>query len=139
MEVVVLVGRVLFAVLFLGSGVGHIAQRKMMAGYAASKGVPAAEVFVVLTGVQLLVGAAMVALGVWPDLGALLLVAFLVPTALIMHPFWKETDAMSRLTEQTQFLKDLSLAGAALALFALFAYAGADLDLVLVDPLFDLS
>ena len=109
-----------------------------MAGYAASKGVPGAPVMVVLTGLQLLVGALMVAVGIWPDIGALLLVAFLVPTAFIMHRFWSETDPAAKAMEQTQFLKDLSLAGAALVMFAVFAYLGDDLGLVLVGPLLTL-
>lgn len=130
----VLGGRVLFAVLFLGSGVGHLTQTQMMAGYAQSKGVPFARASVVGTGVLIIVGAAMVLLGVWADLGALLLVAFLVPTALVMHGFWSLSDPQSKQMEQTQFLKDLSLAGAALMLFAFFA-ATPDLGLTLTDPL----
>ncbi|RPF26186.1 DoxX family protein [Georgenia muralis] len=139
MDVLVLLGRVLFGLLFVGSGYGHLAQRQMMAAYAAGKGVPAANVMVPLTGLQILVGALMVALGIWPDVGALLLVAFLVPTAFIMHGFWAETDPGAKAMEQTQFLKDLALAGAALVMFAVFAYLGDDLGLVLVSPLFTLS
>jgi uncharacterized membrane protein YphA (DoxX/SURF4 family) len=138
-EVLVLTGRVGFALLFLGSGFGHLAQRQMMAGYATGKGVPAANLMVPLTGLQLLAGALMVAVGIWPDVGALLLVAFLVPTAFIMHGFWAETDPGAKAMEQTQFLKDLALAGAALVMFAVFAYLGDDLGLVLVGPLFSLS
>ncbi|EYR65301.1 MULTISPECIES: DoxX family protein [Cellulomonadaceae] len=139
MEVLVLIGRVVFALLFLGSGFGHLTQRQMMAGYATGKGVPAANLMVPLTGLQLLAGALMVALGIWPDVGALLLVTFLVPTAFIMHGFWAETDPGAKAMEQTQFLKDLALAGAALVMFAVFAYLGDDLGLVLVGPLFSLS
>ncbi len=139
MEILVLIGRVVFALLFLGSGYGHFAQRQMMTGYAVGKGVPAANLMVPLTGLQLVVGALMVALGIWPDVGALLLVAFLVPTAFIMHGFWAETDPGAKSMEQTQFLKDLALAGAALVMFAAFAYLGDDLGLVLVGPLFTLS
>lgn len=138
MDVLVLVGRILFALLFLGAGMGHFAQREMMTGYAASKGVPAAKLMVPLSGAVVILGGLMVAIGVWPDLGALLLVAFLVPTAVLMHGFWRETDAASKANEQTQFLKDLSLAGAALALFAFFAAEGNDLGLVVLGPLFTL-
>ena len=115
---------------------GHFAQREMMTGYAASKGGPAAGLMVPLSGAVIILGGLMVAIGVWPDLGALLLVAFLVPTALLMHGFWRETDLASKANEQTQFLKDLSLAGAALALFAFFAAEGDDLGLVVLGPLF---
>ena len=88
--------------------------------------------------VLLALGGVSVLLGICPDLGALLLVVFLVPTALLMHPFWKEAEAQAKMTEQVQFFKDTALAGAALMLFALFAYVGDDLGLVIVGPLFSL-
>lgn len=136
MDILVLVGRLLFASIFLASAVGHFAQREMMSGYATSKGVPA--FLVPVTGIQLGVGALMVAFGIWPDLGALLLFLFLVPTAFLMHAFWKETDPAAKSMEQIQFLKELALAGAALALFAFFARYGNELGFVLVGPVFRL-
>lgn len=136
MDVVILIGRILFALLFLGSAYGHFAQGKAMTGYAQSKGVPMPGPAVYLGGVLLGLGGLSVLLGVWADLGALLLVVFLVPTAVLMHGFWKETDAQARQMEQIQFLKDISLAGAALMLLGLFSKLGDDLDLVITGPLF---
>lgn len=133
MDVVVLIGRIMFAVLFLASGVGHLTQRDMMAGYAGSKGVPSPKAAVVGSGVLILVGALMVLLGLWADLGALLLVVFLVPTAIMMHGPWKVTDAQDKQMEQIQFLKGLALGGAAVMLFAFFATTP-DLGLTLSDP-----
>lgn len=138
MDVVVLIGRILFASLFFASAYAHLGQTDAMTNYARSKGVPAAKLAVLLGGVVLVLGALSILLGLWPDLGALLLVAFLVPTALIMHPFWKETDASAKQLEQVQFSKDTALAGASLMLFALFAQFGDDLGLMIVGPLFDL-
>lgn len=69
MDVVVLIGRILSAFMFLGSASGHLAQGRAMAGYARSRGVPLAKVAVPVTGVQLLVGGLMILLGVWADLG----------------------------------------------------------------------
>ena len=43
MEILLLVGRLFFALLFIGSGIGHLRQTAAMAGYASSKGVPAAK------------------------------------------------------------------------------------------------
>jgi uncharacterized membrane protein YphA (DoxX/SURF4 family) len=40
MDIVVLVGRILFVFLFLTSGVAHFTKRQMTAGYAASKVCP---------------------------------------------------------------------------------------------------
>lgn len=139
MDVLVLIGRILFCVLFLNSAVGHLTKTKAMAGYAASRGVPAPVAATAGSGVLLLAGGLMVLFGVWADLGALLLAVFLVPTALQMHPFWKETDEQARTVEMITFFKDLSLAGATLMLLAFFSYAGHDLGLTLTGPLFHIS
>lgn len=136
MDVVALIGRILFAALFLGSAFGHLTQSEAMAGYAKSRGVPQPKLAVLASGVLILIGGLLVLLGLWLDLGALLLVVFLIPTAVLMHPFWKETDPMAKQTEMVSFQKDLALAGAALIIFALYATHGADLGITITDPLF---
>ena len=139
MDVIVLIGRILFAFLFLSSGYAHFAQRGMMAQYAGSKGVPQPMPAVLAGGVALVAGGLMVLFGVWADLGCLFLVVFLLPTAVLIHGFWKESDAQARITEMTQFSKDVALAGAALMLFAFFAFAGDHLGLTITGPLFHLG
>lgn len=136
MDFIVFVGRILFVLLFLSSAFGHFANSGPMSAYARSKGVPAAKAAVIGSGILFGLGALSVLFGIWPDLGALLLFITLVPTAVMMHAFWKERDPQARQTEQTQFLKDLSLAGAALALFGLFVHYGDDLGLTMTNPLF---
>ena len=136
MDVVILIGRVLFAAVFVGGAVGHFTQTAAMAAYTESKGVKPGRLAVLASGVWMLVGAALVILGVWADLGALLLAAFLLPTAVIMHPFWREQDPQLKAGEQVNFNKNVSLAGAALALFGFFVTAGASTGLQLTGPLF---
>lgn len=138
MDILVLIGRVLFAALFLNSAVGHLTKTKVMAAYASSKGVRSAGPMTIASGLLLLVGGLSVLLGIWADLGSLLLAAFLLPTAILMHAFWKEAHPHSRLGEQVHFLKDIALCGAALMLLALISYAGHDLGLTLTGPLFDI-
>lgn len=139
MDVLVLIGRILFAALFLGSALGYLTKTTAMAGYAASRGVPAAVPATVGGGVLLLAGGLSVLLGVWADLGALLLVVFLVPTALLMHAFRKESDAQARQMGMVHFQKDMALAGAALMMLALIAHAGSDLGLTITGPLFGID
>jgi hypothetical protein len=110
----------------------------MMVPYAASKRVPAPMAAVLDGRVLLLAGALSTLFGVWADLGALQLVVFLIPTAVMMHGFWKETDPQARMNEMTQFSKDLALAGAALMLFAFFSHTGDGLGLTVSGPLFHL-
>ena len=109
-----------------------------MAGFAKSRGVPSAVLLVRIGGVALTLGGISVLLGIWGDLGALALICFLVPTATLVHNFWKDSDPQTRLNEQTAFMKDIALAGGALAFFVVYAYAGYTLDLVITNPVFDL-
>lgn len=139
MDILVLIARILFALLFILSGAGHIMGRKAMAGYAESRGIPAPEPAVIASGALILVGGILLLLGLWGDLGALFVLAFLLSAAFLMHAFWKESDPQARQMEMVQFNKDIGLAGAAIAFFVLFAYAGSDLGLTLTDPLFSIG
>ncbi|MEU4314692.1 DoxX family membrane protein [Nocardia sp. NPDC024068] len=137
MDVVVLIGRVLFVILFLSSALGHFTQTKAMAGYAQSKGVPMPELAVQASGALMLLGGLSILLGIWADLGCLLLFVMIVPTMIMMHSFWKETDAEATQAETIQFNKDLALAGALVMLFAFFAHTE-ELGLTITGPLFSL-
>ena len=121
MDVVLVIGRVLFALIFINSGIAHLTKLEAMTGYAKYKKVPAAKLSVILSGLMILIGGIYIALGIYADLGALLIALFLIPAAVLMHAFWKETDATAKQNESIGFFKDLSLAGAALVIFALVA------------------
>ncbi|MCE5289571.1 MAG: DoxX family protein [Nocardiaceae bacterium] len=121
MDIVLLVGRILFAALFLGSAVGHLTQTDGMAGYAQAKGVPFAKLSVQLSGVVLALGGLSVLFGIYGEIGSLLLALFLLPTAFLFHNFWTETDPQAKQMAQVSFNKDIALAGAALALAWVFA------------------
>lgn len=137
MDVVFLIGRILFGLLFLMSAVGHLTDKGAMAGYAESKGVKPARPAVLVSGLVLLVGSVLILLGIWTDLGAILLFVFLVPTAVLMHGFWGETDAQARQIETVQFQKDIALAGAALMLLYAAWELNGELALTITDPLFN--
>lgn len=137
MDVRFLIGRILFVALFAGSAVGHLTNTGAMAGYAQSRGLPAARPAVLVTGVQIAIGALLVLLGIWMDLGLILLALFLLGTAVLIHSFWRDSDPGKRFEEQLQFMKDLALAGAAIALLAAVWIIGDDLGLTITGPLFN--
>lgn len=139
MDIIFLAARILFALVFLFSAIGHLTQSSAMAQYAAFKGAPGGRAGVIFSGVTMGVGALMVLLGVYGDLGALLIAVTLVPIALYMHAFWKEADAQAKQADQVQFNKNLGLIGGALALFLLFSVENADLGLTITGSLFNLS
>ena len=138
MDVVLVIGRVLFALLFINSGIAHLTKLEAMTGYAKYKKVPAAKLGVIVSGLMILVGGIYVALGIYADLGALLIALFLIPTSFLMHAFWKETDATAKQNETISFFKNLSMAGAALIIFALGA-TGTDFGPSITSAFFSLA
>lgn len=102
------------------SGVGHLTQNKMMSEYAKSKGVPAPALTVFVTGIMIILGGLSILFGAYVNIGALLLVIFLIPTAFIMHNFWTVKDPMMKQNDQIHFMKDLALAGAAFLIWYLY-------------------
>src|SRR5258708_4629614 len=94
MKYTVLLGRILYSLMFLNSGLFHFSG--MAVGYARSQGVPFASLLVPIAGAMAIVGGLLIALGYKAKWGAWLLVAFLIPVTFIMHAFWKETDPMQK-------------------------------------------
>lgn len=128
MDLIIVIGRILFGGFFLMSGINHFTKLEAMTGYAKYKKLPAAKLGVLISGLMLVIGGISIIFGYYADLGALLLAIFLVLAAIIFHNFWKETDATAKQNEMLGFMKDMALAGAALILFALVMKHGTDLD-----------
>jgi|ERR1051326_5615803 uncharacterized membrane protein YphA (DoxX/SURF4 family) len=116
MKVPFLIGRVLFSGFFLFSGVNHLMNLKAMSSYADAKGVPKPKLAVAGSAIPLLVGGASLLLGVKPKLGALALFGFLVGVSPVMHNFSNDEDPNERTHNRVNFMKNVALAGSALAL-----------------------
>lgn len=118
MDLLFLVGRILFGGFFLINGINHLTKTNMLVGYAGSKNVPAAKLAVLVSGLLILAGGAGVVLGVYIKWSLLALILFLVPVSFKMHAFWKITDPMQKMGDQVNFMKNMALLGATLMLYA---------------------
>jgi putative oxidoreductase len=112
MRAIVPVGRVLFALIFVTSVIGHFSSAEIAA--ASAHGVPLASILVPLAGVIALVGGVSVMLGYRARFGALLLLVFLVPVTLVMHKFWGLPDPQMAMLQKINFMKNMSLMGGCL-------------------------
>lgn len=117
MAFLALLGRILFSAIFLMSGMGHLTQSESMGQYAGSKGVPAPRMMVILTGIIIILGGLSILLGAYVNIGAWLLVVFLLPAAFMMHDFWNIDDPQESQNQQIHFMKNLSMAGGALLIW----------------------
>lgn len=136
MEVVFLIGRIMFASIFIASGIAHFQNRVQMGQFAESKGAPGGEQGVVASGVMILVGGVLILLGLWADVGALLIFFFLLPAAYYFHDFWNVADPQEQQAQQAQFFKNISMAGAALIILYLYWVGGEFVDISVSGPLF---
>ena len=111
-----LLGRLIYGGFFLYNGINHFKNLKKLAQYAESKGIPAPEMAVGLSGALLVVGGVSILLGVKPKVGSTALLAFLGAVSPAIHDFWNATDPGQRQNDMIHFMKNLALSGGALAL-----------------------
>jgi uncharacterized membrane protein YphA (DoxX/SURF4 family) len=131
---VFLVGRVLFAALFAASARSHVTNHARMVATARRVRLPIPVIAGWPMGVWLVVGDLSVVLGIWPDIGALMLAVFLVPTTWLFHRFWTFSDAAERRTQTTSFYRNVSLLGGCLVLFAACLTIGHALRFTITGP-----
>lgn len=118
-----LVGRILFSLLFIMGGMMHLTKADQMAAVAQGRGLPAAKLGVYVTGLMIVVGGVLVALGYRRFIGAGLIAIFALLAAFTIHTFWKDTDPNEQANQMSHFLKNLALAGGALFIAHYARYA----------------
>lgn len=136
----VLAGRIIIALFFgvMAAGMGHIANSKGMEAYARAMRFPIPAIAGWPTGLWLLAASISIGFGIWADVGALMLAAFLIPAAAWFHRFWAIQDPQQKQTQNAFFFRNVAWLGGSLILFAVFTTVGHDLSFTLTDPLFDL-
>jgi|SRR5579863_1071436 len=112
MKCLPLIGRILFAAIFIMSAPNHFNPETIK--YADDHGVPWASVSVPLAGLVALAGGLSILLGFRGRFGALLLVLFLVPVTPMMHDFWSVVDPSAAEIQQLLFMKNIAMLGGAL-------------------------
>ncbi len=120
MKGLVLVGRIIVGAYYLFNALNHLVFAPgQLTEYAASKGVPAPLLAVIVSGLLLLIGGLSILLGIFPRIGVLALVVFFLPVTFWMHDFWAIEDPQARMIQMVNFLKNLALMGSALIFLAI--------------------
>ncbi len=114
LNIVPLIARILFASTFLWYGRNHFTNYDGISGYADFVGVPVPGAATIIGGALLVVGALSILLGFYARIGAVLLIAFLVPALFLVHDYWNIDDAAASSTQEVLFFRNLSFIGAAL-------------------------
>jgi uncharacterized membrane protein YphA (DoxX/SURF4 family) len=113
---ILLLSRLILGFYFIFNAFNHLRNLNSLAGWVQSKNLPAPKLLVILTGFLLLVGGVTILLGIYVEIGVLALTLFFLPVTFLMHDFWKETDPQMKIMHMINFMKNLALWAAILAL-----------------------
>jgi putative oxidoreductase len=119
MNIAYFVGRIVFGCYWLMASFNHFKNLNYLSEYAKAKGTPSPKLAVAGSGTFLLAGGLSMLLGVYPVIGIVLLIIFLLGASFQMHSFWKVDDAEMKQADMINFTKNLALVGALLMLLLL--------------------
>jgi putative oxidoreductase len=104
------VARILFAALFILSGVSKLTDPAATQAYMVAKGLPMVPTLMYISAFIEIVGGLFILLGFWTRTAALFLFGFLVIVTLKMHNFWDLAGA-ERQAQLIEFMKNLGVLG----------------------------
>ena len=104
-------GHILLSGIFITGGAQAFMQPGGRVNKVAEAGLPEPKQVVELNGAAMVIGGALLGLGIAPKLAAAMLIGTLVPTTFVGHAFWKEDTPAGRNSQGTQFFKNLGLLG----------------------------
>ena len=117
-DVLILLGRILLAWLFVGVAYGTIINFAGSLSYFTSLKLPAPALFTWVALVLELVMSAALILGIGTRYAAILVFVFVVVATAIGHRYWEYPAGPQQIGQYTNFLKNISIMGGALTIFA---------------------
>ena len=112
-----LVGRILLVLMFITSGFGKVTGFEGTVGYITSKHLPMPQVAAIIAILCELGAGILVLIGFKARWAAIVLAIFTVAAGILFHDFWN-ADAASKMMQQINFWKNISIAGGFLMVFA---------------------
>lgn len=111
MDIILLIGRILFSIMFIMSGVGHLKNLEHTVKLTASTGAPFPKLLSIFSSLLALFGGLSIAFGFYVEIGAVLLLLFLLPVTFMVHRFWAYSEPMQASNHQAHFMKNIGLIG----------------------------
>lgn len=111
------VARLLFAALFILSGISKLLDPSAVEQYMVSKGLMYAHPLLYIAAISELVGGVFLLIGLWPRFIATLLTIYLIIVTFTMHNFWA-LPAPESAIQIVEFLKNLGIIGGLLYIIA---------------------
>lgn len=116
-NVLILIGRILLAWVFVGSAYGAITNFSGSVGYFRSLNLPAPELFTATAvALELLISAGLI-LGIATRYCAILVFLFVLIATAIAHRYWEYPAGPQQIGQYNNFLKNISIMGGVLLIF----------------------
>ncbi|MGN6516195.1 MAG: DoxX family protein [Rhizomicrobium sp.] len=116
-----LVGRLILAWFFLASSFAYGAQWHATIVLMAMKHIPVPPLLLAGAILLMIVGGLSLIFGFYARAGALALFAFTVAASVLMHDYWKLTDASARAADFDIFARNMAIAGGLLLIVGMGA------------------
>lgn len=111
MDILWLTGRILLASVFVISAIGHLKDLEHTARMAAAAKAPFPKLQALLASLLALFGGLSIASGYQVEIGAAMLILFLLPVTFMVHRFWAYSDPREAGNHQGHFWKNIGLIG----------------------------
>lgn len=108
-DLVLLIGRLLMAALFLPSGISKALGFSGFAASLATKGLPYPEAWAAAAIAIEILGPIALILGFLPRWTAVILIAFVVMASATTHRYWEFADAAARRAQEVNFYKNVGI------------------------------
>lgn len=118
MNILSFAGLILYTLPLLFQGISNLGQLDRLTVRAREKGLPATKILTGVGMVWLIIGTLFLLFSFQKLIGGLMVASFLIFTGSTIHNFWAVNDPATRKQDLLHFLKNLSLAGAALVIAA---------------------
>ena len=116
------IGRVLFSLIFIASGLSKIGDWQKTINYMESHAMSFTPFFLAMAILLQVLGGLSIIANYKSKIGIILLLVFLIPATFIFHNFWSlptgtEIEMVNQQYEMVSFLKNITIIGALLLIF----------------------
>ena len=116
------IGRILFSLIFIASGLSKIGDWQKTIDYMESHNMILIPFFLIMAIILQVLGGLSIITNYKTKIGVVFLLVFLIPATFIFHNFWSlptktEIEVINQQYEMVSFLKNITIIGALLLIF----------------------
>lgn len=116
------IGRILFSLIFIASGLSKIGDWDKTISYMESHNMTFTPFFLIMAILLTVIGGLSIITSYKTKIGTILILIFIIPATFIFHNFWTlptetELEIITKQVEMVSFLKNITIIGALLLIF----------------------